>query len=301
MKNQLKNKIFTGYLFALSATALWSGNFIVARYLSESVPPITLAFWRWTVAVLFLTPFAINGLIKDWQLLKNHFTYLLFTSIFGISIFNTLIYIAGKTTTAINLSLISITFPIFILLISRIIYKERISLKNLIGILLVLFGVLLIISKGVITTLLELTFSKGDLWMLLAAIIFAIYSIILRQKPKALNIITFQYSSFILGLLILFPFFLIELYSSDKVVYNTNSIFSIIYIGTCASLLAFIFWNKAISYIGPSKSGMVYYTLPLFSGILAFVLLNENLGFIHFFSAIFILSGIILSNSKLKY
>ncbi len=300
MKKPLQNRLVLGSLFALTATALWSGNFIVARCLSNSIPPISLAFWRWTVAVIFLTPFAIHGLIKDWELLQKHFSYLLITSIFGVSIFNTLIYLAGQSTTAINLSLISITFPVFIIVISRFLYKEKITLKNALGILLVLFGVLLIISKGSLSILLQLSFAKGDLWMLLAAIIFAIYSILLKQKPNTIPILSFQYSSFILGLILLLPFYLFEFYTSEAVIYDSDSIISILYIGICASLLAFIFWNKSIALIGPSKSGMIYYTLPLFSGLLAYIILKESLGIIHILSAILIISGILISNSKHK-
>jgi len=297
LKTYNKNN-FQGYIFALIATAIWSGNFIVARDLSETIPPISLAFWRWIIAFLALTPFAIKSLLKDWKLFKKHFLYLIITSIFGITVFNTLIYVAGQTTTAINLSLISITFPIFIIIISRFLYKEKITIYKMLGIIVVGIGVISIITKGSPTVLFELTFFKGDLWMLLAAIIFAVYSILLKHKPKEINILSFQYATFSLGLLMLFPFYLIELSLVEPTVYDSNAILSIIYIGIGASLISFILWNKAILLIGPVRSGMVYYTLPLFSGLLAFILLKENLTFNHLYSAFLIISGIILSNYK---
>ena len=297
MKTYNKNN-FQGYIFALIATAIWSGNFIVARDLSDTIPPISLAFWRWVIAFLALTPFALKSLLKDWKLFKKHFLYLIITSVFGITIFNTLIYVAGQTTTAINLSLISITFPIFIIIISRFLYKEKITIYKMLGIIVVGIGVILIITKGSPTVLFELTFFKGDLWMLLAAIIFAVYSILLKHKPKEINILSFQYATFSLGLLMLFPFYLIELSLIEPTIYDSNAILSIIYIGIGASLISFILWNKAILLIGPARSGMVYYTLPLFSGFLAFLLLKENLTFNHLYSAFLIISGIILSNYK---
>jgi len=297
LKTYNKNN-FQGYIFALIATAIWSGNFIVARDLSDTIPPISLAFWRWVIAFLALTPFALKSLLKDWKLFKKHFLYLIITSVFGITIFNTLIYVAGQTTTAINLSLISITFPIFIIIISRFLYKEKITIYKMLGIIVVGIGVILIITKGSPTVLFELTFFKGDLWMLLAAIIFAVYSILLKHKPKEINILSFQYATFSLGLLMLFPFYLIELSLIEPTIYDSNAILSIIYIGIGASLISFILWNKAILLIGPARSGMVYYTLPLFSGFLAFLLLKENLTFNHLYSAFLIISGIILSNYK---
>ncbi|MDH5365458.1 MAG: DMT family transporter [Cyclobacteriaceae bacterium] len=292
----MNNKSIIGYSLALGATALWSGNFIVARGLSDAIPPVTLAFLRWIVAIIIFTPFAFRQTAKDWKIIKNNISYLIVLSIFGVTVFNTLMYIAGQTTTALNLSLISITFPIFIIVISRIIFLERFTLFKLIGILLVVFGVILIITKGELSTLKDLTFNIGDFWMLLAAISFAAYSILIKRKPKEIGIYSFQYASFIIGVILLLPFYIYEYLQTPSVEFNSEIIISIFYIGICASLIAFIFWNKAILLIGPSKSGMIYYSLPLFSGTLAWIILNEKIGMIHFISGVLIISGILISN-----
>lgn len=177
-----------GYFFAIGATAFWSGNFIIARGLAESISPINLAFFRWVVAVVVFLPFALKPLIAEREILKNNLPYLLITSLLGITIFNTLIYLAGHTTTAINLSLISITFPIFIVIFSHIIFGELITINRGVGIILVIFGVVALISKGDFSRILSISFAIGDVWMLMAAIIFAIYSILLKHKPKQLSI-----------------------------------------------------------------------------------------------------------------
>jgi len=290
-----KNNL-AGYIFALAATALWSGNFIVARNLSTIIPPVSIAFWRWTVAFLVFTPFVIRRFIKDWPTLKKHLPYLIITAFIGVTIFNTLIYIAGHTTTVINLSLISITFPVFIIILSRFLFKEAITRAKIIGIILVAIGVMVIITKGSLALLLQLEFFVGDIWMLLAAMMFAVYSILLKKKPAEINILSFQYITFALGLVMLLPFYLIEISMVPATVFTFEAIYSIIYIGIGASLMAFIPWHKAISSIGPVKSGMIYYTIPLFSGFLAFLILKEELGIIHFYSAILIVSGILISN-----
>ena len=296
-----KNKqLFFGYLFALLATAIWSGNFIIARDLNESIPPISLAFWRWTVATVILLPFAIKQLISNWEILKSNFKYLSIVSLLGVTIFNTLIYLAGHTTTAINLSLISITFPVFIVIFSRIFYGELITLNKTIGIILVLLGVILLITKGNLTILLNLTFAVGDIWMLIAAIIFAIYSILVKKKPKEINILSFQLSTFILGLLFMSPFYIWETLTVPPIEFSPKILFSIGYVGIFASLTAYLLWNKAIIKIGPTNAAMVYYTLPLFSGFLAFLFLNEDIGMLHLTSLILILIGIITATYKTK-
>lgn len=301
MISSLQNRqIISGYLFAIGATALWSVNFIIARGLSESIPPISLAFWRWVVAVVVFLPFALKPLITEWDILKKNIPYLSITSLLGITIFNTLIYLAGHSTTAINLSLISITFPIFIVILSRIFFRELITIKKGIGIIIVAIGVIMLITKGDFSRLLNLSFSIGDVWMLLAAIIFAIYSILLKQKPKQLSIWALQLSTFIMGLIFLFPFFVWEHVTVTPVVFDTKIISSILYVGIFASLSAFVLWNKAIVAVGPSKAGMIYYTLPLFSGFAAHIFLQENISIIQFYSMVLIVSGILTANYASK-
>lgn len=294
MKHNTKK--VSGYIYAIGATAIWSGNFIIARGLSDTIPPVSLAFWRWVVAVVVFLPFASKLLIAERKILKDNLPYLCVTALLGITVFNTLIYFAGHTTTAINLSLISITFPVFIVILSRFVFGELITVNKGVGILLVATGILFLISNGKFSELLNISFAIGDLWMLLAAITFAVYSILLKRKPAQLSIWTLQLSTFILGLLFLTPFFIWEYLSAPSVEINSNVIGSILYVGIFASLVAFVLWSKAIETIGPTKSGMLYYTLPLFSMILASIFLGEAVTQVHFFSALLIVSGILTAN-----
>ena len=289
-----------GYAFALGATAIWSGNFFIARGLSDSIPPVTLAFWRWVVATVVFLPFAIKPLLAEWTILKKHLPYLSITALLGITIFNTLIYVAGHTTTAVNLSLISITFPVFIVILSRLFFGESITLNKGVGIVLVLTGVLLLITKGALSSLLDISFAIGDLWMLIAAVVFAVYSILLKRRPSELGLLAFQLSTFILGLLFLFPFFLWEQTIVPPVEFEARTLLSILYVGIFASLVAFLLWNKAITAVGPSKAAMIYYMLPLFSGVLAYLFLGESIQMIHFYSALLIVSGILAANYEPK-
>ncbi len=292
------SSILKGYLFVFGATAIWSGNFIVARGLSDSIPPVSLAFYRWSVAVIIFTPFAMKNLLQEWPVIKKHLLYLSITSFLGITTFNTLIYFAGHKTTALNLSLIAITFPIFIILFSRVLYKELLTVKKGFGIALVLLGVLFLITKGRLSRLLSISFNIGDVWMLMASIIFAVYSLFLKHKPDNMSISALQLCTFILGLSFLFPFFLWEHTRVHGLFLNGTTIPAILYIGIFASLGAFVLWNKSIVILGPSKAGMVYYTLPLFSGFAGYLFLNESISMVNFYSMILIFTGIIAVNHE---
>ncbi len=299
-RKHLNRHLFAGYIFAIGATAIWSANFIIARGLSTSITPLTLAFWRWVVAVIVFLPFALKRLIIEWENVKKNIPYLILTAFLGITTFNTLIYFAGHTTTAINLSLISITFPIFIIILSRFFFKELFTLNKSVGILLVAAGVISLITKGDFSKLLNLSFAIGDLWMLLASIIFAVYSILLRRKPKELSIWSLQLSTFIIGLIMLFPFFIWDSFTTPPFVFESRTVFAILYVGVFASISAFVLWNKAVVSVGPSKAGMVYYTLPLFSGFLAWTFLGEEISIVHFYSMLLIVPGILLANYESK-
>ena len=301
MLKKIKNNTeWIGFAFALLAVALWSGNFVVARGLSTSIAPVSLSFYRWLVAVVVFTPFALPSIIKDWQAIKKHFKYLAITALLGISLFNTLIYYAGHTTTAINLSLIALTFPVFIILISSLFFKEKITLIKLAGIIIVLSGVLLIISKGDYSVLLGLTFNTGDPLMLMAAFVFAVHSMLVKNKPKAIKVISFQYMTFLLGLIFLLPFYLQTKEPGLGFEWQSHTIIAILYVGIFSSLFSFVLWNKAIEKIGAPSAGMIYFLMPLFSGFVSWMIIDERLRYYHLISGILIVAGILIANKKRK-
>ena len=293
-------EIVLGYLFALFATAIWSGNFVIARGLSDKISPVNLAFFRWAAAVVFFCPFALKPLIRDFYFVKKNFLYLLVTSILGITVFNTLIYYAGHTTTAVNLSLIAITFPVFTIGISRVFFKEKITFNKTIGIILVGLGVVNLITKGNFSDLKDLSFSKGDILMLFASMIFAVFSTLLKKKPEKMNLFAFQFSTFLMGLIFLLPFFIFENIGQSDLAFSREMILSVLYLGIFASLTAFVLWNKAILILGPPKAVMIYYLLPLFSAVSAGIFLNEKIGAVHFLSLFLIVPGIIIANYDFK-
>lgn len=285
-----------GVLFALFATLLWSVNMVIASGIKNHIPPIGLAFWRWTIACIVLAPFALKSTIKNFKILKKHLRYLVFTAVLGITIFNTLIYFAGKTTSAVNLSLIAISIPLFIVILSRIIFKETVSNLKIIGITTIIAGVLVLISKGSLQDLLNINFTIGDLLMLVACFFFAYYTILVRQKPAELSSNVFLFSIFVIGTLLLFPFYLYEHICCRKVIFDTKTILITSYVGIFASLISFYLWNEAIRLIGTSKTALIYYLIPIFSGILAYFFLNQAIGLIQIISMGIIVSGLLITN-----
>ena len=292
------SKTTKGILFALLATILWSVNMVIASGVKEHIPPIGLAFWRWTVACVVLTPLALRATIIDFKIIKKHIKYLLLTAVLGISIFNTLIYFAGKTTSAFNLSLMAISIPLFIIGISRIVFKEKVSNLAIAGIITIITGVLVLISKGSLDALLRINFAFGDLLMLLACFFFACYTLLVRKKPEELEPKVFLYSVFVIGTLILLPFYLWENTYLEKVIIDSKTLLIISYVGIFASLVSFYLWNEAIGLIGTSKTAVIYYLIPIFSGILAYFFLGQSIEFIQIISMAIIVLGLLITNKK---
>lgn len=288
----------SGIFLAIGATVIWSWNYIIARGLHDAIPPVTLSFLRWSIALAVITPFSIRHFIRDVPAIRKNFKYILTISFLGVTLFNTLVYIAGHSTGAINLSLIAITTPVFILIFSRIFFKERMNFFNISGILITVSGIILLICRGSLKVLLAVSFTRGDLWMLFAAITFAAYSFLLRKKPVGIGALSFLFITFATGLIMLIPLFLYEINSSGQFSFSINIILSILYVGIFASVGGFFMWNKAVEQIGASTSGIIYYSLPLFSSFWAVLFIGEHLQFLHFVSMILIIGGIIIATKK---
>lgn len=287
-----------GYFLAVVATVIWAGNFIVARALNQEILPVGLAFWRWAIAVATLAPFALRSTVEDWKLVQKHLPYLTVSALLGVTAFNTLIYIAGHTTQALNMALIATSSPIFIVLMSRLFYGEAISLRRAAGMMVVVSGVLMLIARGSLERLLSISFAIGDLYMLLAAIVFAGYTMLVKRKPPNLRMTTFTLCTFSLGLLFLWPFYALESWIYHPVVFNLSIALALLYVGVLSSVVAFLAWNQAIGLIGPSRTALIYYLIPVFSGIAAWMFLGEAISWLHIFSTFAIVCGIIITNRK---
>ncbi len=287
-----------GILSAVTATLIWSWNFIIARSVIDTIPPVTLAFLRWSTATLLLLPFTLQPLKSAWPLVKQHLFYLAITALLGVTLFNTLIYIGSQTTSALNLSLIAISFPIFILLFSALFLGDTITSRRMAGVVVVLSSILFLISGGDLQKLLSIEASIGDLWMLLAAIIFAVYSILIRRKPQTLNSHAFLIYTFLIGWVLLVPWVVWEQQGMAWPTITLQSSGAILYLGLFTSIISYFLWNHAVASIGPANAGMIYYTLPLFSGIEAWLVLGEPITSIHLLSAAGILGGIYLSTER---
>lgn len=285
-----------GILYAIIATIIWSGNFIVSRYAIHLAGPISLAWTRWLTATLCLLPFAMKEVKREWYIVKQNYVYFLSMGFIGFALYHSLIYTAGHYTTAINLALIGTTVhPIVAAILGAIFIGEILHWKNITGIILCLLGTFLLITKGHIENILHLHFSEGDLWMVGAGTCFGIYNVFVRKKPKGISNKTFLWVLFAIGTLMLTPFALYEQKYVQPIIWNNQFIWILLYLGIGNSIISYLLWNNAIHILGAGKTALFSTMLPLMSSIEAVYILNESFSIFQLISGIIILIGILIN------
>lgn len=283
------------YILLILTTLFWSGNFVISRGVHAAIPPMSLSFWRWAIALLILCFFGLRHLITQRKLVLEHKKFIVMQGVIGVAGFNSLIYIAIQTTTAINAVLLNSCIPVIIVVISWIMYNDRLSLRQTIGVFVSFSGVLLIISQGKLSTLLGLHFNRGDILVFLAAILWALYSANLKKYPKGLHPFAYLTGIVIVGLTVITPIYLFELSTGKTMELSTNTFIAIGYVALFASVLAFIFWNRAVTMLGANIAGPFIHLMPVFSTILAVIFLDETLTANHIKAIALIFSGILMT------
>ena len=275
-----------------------ASNLIVARGGVEYVPPISLAFWRWTVVVLILLPFTYSFLIKNSKIIKKEFKKLFFIGAMGCGVCGAFPFLAGETTTVTNMGIIYTSSPVFIILISVIFFNEKINLIKIIGLVSCLIGVFTIIIKGDLNLLVNLNFTIGDLWMLGAAIGWALYSIYLFYWKTQLPI--FQRFTLVafFGAVSLLPFYIVEEVLIQRTIFDTNFFLWVIFAAISPGIIAFSLYTMVQKKLGASLTGFTLYIFTIYAAIYGFILFDEKLEVYHFLGTVLVFIGVYLAKKN---
>ncbi|MFT6387374.1 MAG: drug/metabolite transporter (DMT)-like permease [Cellvibrionaceae bacterium] len=287
------------YALALIGLALtnlfWAGNAVVARLVVDDIPPLTLIFGRWALAFLLLLPFAFPHLKNSMAVIRERWFIIVVLGLMAIATYNSVLYLAAHSTTAINITLISSSLPLIALLASWLMLNAKPRNWQLVGIVASLLGVFIVISRGQFTLLQELMrtgFNRGDLMIFGLVCLWAVYSVMLRKYPVKLHPIAFLTILIAAGLPVLTVFFLIELTMLPPFSLGLSSAPIFIYAAIFPSILAYLFWINGIKIVGPSVSALSCCLMPLFAAILAVPILGESLYWFHYLGGILILIGL---------
>ncbi|WP_242521591.1 DMT family transporter [Motiliproteus sp. SC1-56] len=285
----------TPYLLLLLTILFWSGNFVLARAMHLEMPPITLAFFRWSGAFLLLAPWVLPRMVREWAEIKRHWGILLVLSTLGVANYNTFAYIGLQSTQASNAVLLQSAVPVLILVFSRFLLGQRIGGLQLLGVTISLSGVAVLVAGGSLAGLLSLQANPGDLWILAAGTSWALYSVCLNWRPRTLAPLTLLGTTILVGALLLLPFYLWEAQSRVPE-WHVDNILLIGYVALFPSVLAYIFWNRGVAELGAARAGIFFHLMPVSGLILSAIFLGEVVQAYHLAGIALIFSGLFLAN-----
>ncbi len=286
------------YLLLALAVLLWSGNMVVGRAGREVLPPIAFNFWRWALALMILLPFAWRELIASRAVIRREWKILTLLAATGVTTFHSAVYTGLSLTQAINGALYFATSPLFFVLLSWLLFRERITARQSIGVVVSMAGAAIVIARGYPGALWRLQLAAGDLWLLLAVALWALYSVLLMRRPKDLPPRALLASIAAIGLALLIPLYGLELAAGRQVTLGLESALSIGYVSLFASVIAYIFWNRGVREVGPNPAGVMLNLMPVFSAGLAVLFLGERLAAYHWLGAALVLTGILLAGHR---
>jgi drug/metabolite transporter (DMT)-like permease len=276
----------------------WAGNFIVARAARGDVPPVTLSFIRWTIALACLLPFAWRYIRRDAPYYRAHWRQVVAVGIPGVTAFNTLVYLGLQYTTATNGMLLNSTIPVLILLLGALLWGRRMVATQALGLIVSTLGVAVVILHGDWSRLIALEFSRGDLIIFVAMVCWAIYTLGLTRVPASVNRLGLLTVQVALTLVLLVPFVIWEVRSGHVPSWSPAAIGAMLYVGIVPSVLATLLYMQGVAMAGPARAGQFIHLLPVYGAVLSTLFLGEVLHLYHAVGFGLILTGIVLAGRK---
>ncbi len=284
------------YLLPFFTVMIWGGNSIVNKMAASTIEPSAMSFYRWFVAMVLLTPFCLPAVIKQLHVIRPYLTKLAFLALLGMVLNQSLGYYAGLTTTASNMALITSLVPLISVFLSVPLLGKSVSMLSIVGGVISLGGLAFMLGHGDVTYFLHQDMTQGDSLMLLAALVYAAYCVLLKRWKMPFNSLTLVYMQGFFSVIMLTPLWL----SSEQLLPSQEALPLIAYAGIAASIFAPLMWVKAIDLIGADSSAMFMNLMPVVSVALASTLLGEEIHVYHIIGGLMVISGVILSQIKVR-
>lgn len=285
-------------LLLLTAPLMMAANGIIGRAAVETVPPVALAFWRWTISFFILLPWTGRSLLQHARLLRQNLWTLLLLGALGMGVSGAVVYIGLVHTTATNTTIIYAFSPVMILLLSSAVDRRPIAPRQVLGVVLAIAGVMTIISRGRWQTIAGIEFNIGDLCILAAAIGWAVYSVVIRRFNGQMPTFTLFSAVILAGMVVVAPFYALETALGAPMVFDQRTLISIVAVALICSVFAFSAFQKAIAVVGAARAGASMYLIPAYGVVLAVLFLGEQFRAFHAAGLALLLPGVALASLK---
>ncbi len=263
------------YLLLSGAALFWAGNFVLGRAVHGRIPPVGLAFWRWSLALAILLALYGRRLVAARRPLLARWGVVTALGILGAGCFNLFLYVGLQHTTAANALLLNAAAPAFILVLSTVAGQGRPTPRMAAGVLLSLAGVAVIVSRGSPAALLSLELNRGDLWVLAAVLSWSVYTVVLPRRPAGVDPMVLLTATTLVGTAWIAPFYALEVARGQRMPVDLPTLATIAYVGVFASISAYALWNAGVAAAGPGKAGVSLNLMPAFGTVLAVAILGE--------------------------
>jgi len=301
MKKDFSKTSTGAIILAVIACILWSGNFVFARGADGWINPVGFAFWRWVIAFTVMLFIARKHIKPGIEILRSDGkVHIAAMGVISVGIYNTLVYRAGHFTSANSIALLAATSPIWTMLLAGVFNLEPLNRFKVAGVFVAFLGALNVILKGNFADIVHLEFNNGDMLMFVASWLWAIYSLMLKKKPKAMHPSFFLLAIIFYGLLVLTPLYILELIYVGHTPLTLKVLGAYFYVGLGASVVAWMFFNNAVQVIGAIRTSIIYYSMPIFTGVVSVFTINEHLQHYHIVGFALVFAGILISNRKVR-
>lgn len=285
------------YIALIIATLCWGGNTVAGKLAVGHISPMAFTFLRWVFAVAIIFAISVPQLIKDWPVVKKRLPYFLVLGSVGYTAFNVFLYTALQHTSAINAAVIQAGIPMVIFVLNFMLFRTRVLFGQIAGFCLTIAGVALLASHGDPVSLLQLEMNVGDAIMLLAVLVYAIYTVILRWKP-AVDWRTLMAIPAFFALVTSVPLIFWEISRESVVWPDQKGWVLVVYAAIFASLVAQILYIKGVEQIGANRAGLFINLVPVFGTLLSVIVLSETLHTYQIVALIMALAGIAVAERK---
>jgi drug/metabolite transporter (DMT)-like permease len=279
------------YLYPLLAILIWAGNTVVNKLAVGVIFPAEIGFYRWVLAGILFTPFMLKPVLANWTTIKPNLGKIFILGVLGMAVYQSLAYFAATLTSATNMGIILSLMPMMALTLSITSLGNRLTAGALVGAVLSFGGVLVVISAGSLSTLIEQGVNVGDAMMLVATLAYAVYSTLLKKWQLRMPPLQLLYLQILVAIIVLLPLFVL----SPKAGLSPSNIPLILYACIPTSMLAPLMWMHAISRLGPSRTTLFFNLLPIVTALIAAAVLGERLALYHLLGGALTLGGVVLA------
>lgn len=295
LSGRIGGRLYQQPYLLLSITFLtWAINIVVGRFIAGHVPQMALSFYRWSFAFLILLPFAWSHLKRDWPAIRKHLPLMTVFAVTSTTGYSVPAYWGLQYTQAMNGLLIQTTAPLVVALMAFLMFGDRLTLRQALGIFVSFAGVVVILTRGDPLVLRDISFNKGDIWFFGSLLVIAFYSALLKKRP-AMHPLSFLAFTLGWGTLFVVPLYVWEILDGQRVALDATTVLTFIYIAIFPSIVAYICFNRGVQLVRPNRAAAFYPSIVAFGALFAIGFLGERPQIFHGVGCLLILCGVIVA------